>query len=58
MKAFFCDDCEGRLTKESKNKVTVRNQFNHAYRLHYCAACALKRFPELRSMIGWTKPSI
>lgn len=58
MKHYTCNDCGGPLTEETKNTVTVKNVFNHTVKLHYCAACALKRWPELSAMIGWTRRKI
>lgn len=56
MKHYTCNDCGAVLNRETRNTVTVKNMFNQPVKLHYCAACALERWPELESMIGWTKP--
>jgi hypothetical protein len=55
VKQYVCDDCGGTLTKECTNTVTVKNVFNHEHKLHYCAACAIKIWPRLQSMLSWTR---
>jgi RNase P subunit RPR2 len=55
MKHYVCDDCGRTLSKEARNTVTVKNVFNEAVRLHYCAGCATRRWPQMKSMFGWTR---
>lgn len=56
MREYVCDDCGKHMHEFEVNTVSLRNVYNKKVHAHYCAVCAVKRFPQFATQISWTTP--